>query len=194
MLYEVDEDFLNELQKAEEENLLPSGDDITKEEVKERIKKRSYVIANKTAELDALANLEKEIKQKKNTIKNTIEFLKQADEKDIYFLYGDDIDKAKKETKGYLNFRKSVVTDIPQEVEELINQDKISGFEITDTETGEVTFSNEYIDVKVNRKIKKEELKKVLGNSEVKAVTTDGSEYKIQLKENINIKVPNVII
>lgn len=194
MLYEVDEQFLEELKNAEEENLLPSGDYVTDEEVKERIKKRSYVIANKEAEITALVELATEIKQKVKTLNNSIKFLKQADEKDIYFLYGDDIDKAKKETKGYLNFRKSVVTDIPQEVEELINQDKISGFEITDIETGEVTFSNEYIDVKVNRKIKKEELKKVLGNSEVKAVTTDGSEYNIQLKENINIKVPNVII
>ena len=49
-IYEVDETFLEMLQEAQENNTLPCAEDtedLTKEEMLERVKKISYVIRNK---------------------------------------------------------------------------------------------------------------------------------------------------
>lgn len=194
MLYEIDEQFLEELQKAQEENLLPNADGMEKEEILDRIKRRSYVIANKQAELKAIADLEKEIRQKKQTINNTIDFLKSADEKDLAYLCGDDIDKAKKLTKGFLTFRKSTSVSIPDELEQVLADEDIR-LEKIDEETGEVIdVTEDYFSVTVNRKINKTDLKNELKYNTVNAVTKDGEEYKITLEEKNSMSIPKVII
>lgn len=190
-IYKVDDEFLEMLEEAQESNIIPSAEDCTKEEMLEKARKISYVIANEKIKLESLKTLKKEIQQQIDSVTNAIDFLTDLQKRNVLAVYGDDIETAKKETKGFLNFRKSTSVNIPDEVE--INGDL--KLEILDEETGEIIdVTKDYITEKTEWKINKSELSKVLkSGASISAITND-KELKIELEEKQNISIPKVII
>lgn len=196
-IYKVDDDFLEMLEEAQENNTLPCAEDTencTKDEMLEKIKKISYVIANKKIKLESLKTLKKEIQQQIDSVTNAIDFLTDLQKRNILAVYSDDIQTAKKETKGFLNFRKSASVNIPDEVEIALANGELK-LEKIDTETGEIIdITNDYVTEKTERKIKKAELSKELKNgTSISAITKDG-ETKIDMVEKQSISIPKIII
>ena len=145
----------------------------------------------KKAELENIKNFEKEIDKKKKSIVKSIDFLTELERRNVLAVYGDDIETAKKETKGFLSFRKSTSVNIPDGV-------KINGdlkLEILDEETGEIKdVTKDYITEKTEWKINKSELSKVLkSGASISAITND-KELKIELEEKQNISIPKIIL
>lgn len=190
-IYKVDDEFLEMLEEAQESNIIPSAEDCTKDEMLEKAKKISYVIGNKKIKLESLKTLKKEIQQQIDSVTNAIDFLTDLQKRNILAVYGDDIQTAKKETKGFLNFRKSASVNIPDEVE--INGDL--KLEKIDEETGEIVdVTKDYITEKTEWKINKAELSKTLkSGANISAITKD-KELKIELEEKQNISIPKIII
>lgn len=192
-IYKVDDEFLEMLEEAQESNIIPSAEDCTKDEMLQKTKKISYVIANKKIKLESLKKLKKEIQQQIDSATNAIDFLTDLQKRNVLAVYGDDIQTAKKETKGFLNFRKSASVKIPDEVEtSLINGDL--KLEILDEETGEIVdVTKDYVTEKIERKINKSELAKTLkSGANVSAITKD-AELKIEMEEKQNISIPKII-
>lgn len=193
-IYKVDDDFLEMLEEAQENNTLPCAEDTencTKDEMLEKTKKISYVIANKKIKLESLKTLKKEIQQQIDSVTNAIDFLTDLQKRNILAVYGDDIQTAKKQTKGFLNFRKSASVNIPDEVE--INGDL--KLEIIDEETGEIVdVTKDYITKKTEWKINKIKLSNDLkSGANISAITKD-AELKIEMEEKQNISIPKIII
>ena len=196
-IYKVDDEFVEMLEEAQKNNTLPCAEDTencTKDEMLEKAKKISYVIANKKIKLESLKTLKKEIQQQIDSVTNAIDFLTDLQKRNILAVYGDDIQTAKKETKGFLNFRKSASVNIPDEVEIALANGELK-LEKIDAETGEIIdVTNDYVTEKIERKIKKSELSKELKNgTSISAITKDG-ETKIDMEEKQSISIPKLII
>ena len=193
-IYKVDDEFLEMLEEAQENNIIPSAEDCTKEEMLEKARKISYVIANKKIKLESLKSLKKEIQQQIDSVTNAIEFLTDLQKRNIFAVYGDDIQTAKKETKGFLNFRSSTSVNIPDAVEMALANDELK-LEKIDAETGEIIdVTNDYVTEKTERKINKAELSKVLkSGASISAITEDG-EIEIELSKKQSVSIPKIII
>lgn len=200
-LYEVNDEFIKNLEEQVEqgidnvENFIDSFEPfkLSEKDFLEKNKAISYVIANKKAELEKVSTHKKDVIAKEKSIKNTIEYFSNLQESNIINYYDGNIELAKKKTKGFLNFRKSQVVNIPNNIDEITSNDFT--IEVINQETGEIEDMTEKLsDTSVS--IKKMGIKDILKNNESEVIIRDkdGNEFKITLKENINTSIPKVII
>lgn len=199
-LYEVNDDFIKVLEEQveqgieERETFIDSFEQfkLSEEEFLKKNKAISYVIANKKAELEIIVNHKKDILAKEKSLKNTIEYFSNLQERNIIDYYDGDIELAKKKTKGFLSFRKSQVVNTPNNLDEIISNDFT--IEVINQETGEIEDMTDALS-KTSVSIKKMDIKDILKDktSEVVIRDKDGKEYTINLEEKINVSTPKVI-
>lgn len=188
-IYEVNNELLQELKNAKEQNADIITADTTVEKAKDLLQDLGKIVVNYQIDYDAYDKVEKEANQSKKTIKKSIDYYTREIEKLLHFLYGNNVEEARKQTKGFLSLRKSEQVYIPDEVKKELLKDEIT-LEMTDNSTGEIKdVTNDYLKRKVVLDINKTDIKKELEGNDIEAVFKNGNRVPIELQKKINIKV-----
>lgn len=199
-IYEVDEKIMKNIEEeiakleseGESENSFDEfKTDKNKDKFDNLITSLSKSVANDKAELEMVQKHKKDVvemeKSKKKTIANKLQYA----QRNIMAYCDGDEELARKIAKGKFNFKKSEVTNMPQNIDEITSCE--FRIEAIDNETGEVTdITKDVVTISVN--INKTELKGMLkDNKQINIVDSEGEEHQVVLKDNLTISTPKVI-
>lgn len=198
-LYEVDEEFMKNLEEQMEKGVESEEEFINsfaefktdKDKFNNLITSLSKSVANDKAELEMLSRHKKDVVEMEKSKKKTIENKLQYAERNIMAYCDGNEELARKISKGKFNFRKSQVADMPQNIDKITSGD--FRIEAIDNETGEVTdITKDVVTISVN--INKTGLKEMLkDNKTICIIDSDGEEHEVALKDNLTISTPKVI-